>query len=97
MAEVWVRLPLGAFVGLDPHGEAWNDIDGLTQGYSIRMWESLVFRVHREHEIAGSNPVVLTLLLRWVLCWYVKAAVNRRDAGSIPASAACKVAILSGA
>ena len=27
-------------------------------------------------------------LLRWVLCWYGKATVNRRDAGSIPASAA---------
>ena len=26
----------------------------------IRTWESLVFRVLREHEIAGSNPAVLT-------------------------------------
>jgi hypothetical protein len=26
--------------------------------------------------------------MRWVLCWYGKATVNRRDAGSIPASAA---------
>ena len=59
------------------------------------MWESLVFRVFREHEIAGSNPAILTGasrtdddLMRWVLCWHGKAAVNRPDAGSIPASAA---------
>ena len=26
----------------------------------FRMWESLVFRVLREHESAGSNPVILT-------------------------------------
>ena len=54
----------------------------------FRVWESLVFRVLREHEIAGSNPAILTELMRWVLCWYGKAAVNRRVAGSIPASAA---------
>ena len=75
MAEVWVRLPLGAL--------------------NIRTWESLGFRVPREHEIVGSNPTVLTGasytdndLMRWVLCWYGKATVNRPDAGSIPASAA---------
>ena len=27
----------------------------------IRAWESLAFRVPREHEIAGSNPAVLTI------------------------------------
>ena len=27
----------------------------------FRVWESLVFRVLREHEIAGSNPAILTL------------------------------------
>ncbi len=26
--------------------------------------------------------------MRWGLCWYGQAAVNRSDAGSIPASAA---------
>ena len=29
-------------------------------GLLIRTWESLVFRVLRAHEIAGSNPAVLT-------------------------------------
>lgn len=62
------------------------------------MWESLGIRVLREHEIAGSNPVILTgndhmthvrcRLLRWGPCWYGQAAVNRRVAGSIPATAA---------
>ncbi len=60
----------------------------------------------REHEIAGSNPAVLTghedrrtiegnkiegggkLEIRWVLCWYGRAAVNRFVAGSIPAAGA---------
>ena len=27
---------------------------------NLRVWESLVFRVLREHEIAGSNPAILT-------------------------------------
>ena len=27
-----------------------------------RTWESLVFRVLREHETAGSNPAVLTVI-----------------------------------
>jgi hypothetical protein len=40
MAEVRVRLPLGA--------------------HDFRVWESMVFRVLREHEIAGSNPAILT-------------------------------------
>ena len=31
---------------------------------------------------------LFTLQLRWVLCWYGKATVNRRDAGSIRATAA---------
>ncbi len=41
-------------------------------------------------KIAGSNPVVLTGLMRWDPCWYGLAAVNRPDAGSIPAAAAFK-------
>ena len=44
MAEVRVRLPLGAL--------------------NSRTWESLVFRVLRAHEIAGSNPAILTFLIR---------------------------------
>ena len=68
MAEVRVRLPLGAL--------------------DFSVWESLGIRVPRTHEIVGSNPTTLTDLMRWVLCWYGKAAVNRRDAGSIPATAA---------
>ena len=67
MAEVRVRLPLGAL--------------------ESRTWESLVFRVLREHESAGSNPAVLTRL-RWGLCWYGQAPVKRHGAGSIPATAA---------
>ena len=27
-------------------------------------------------------------LMRWGLCWHGRAALNRRDAGSIPAAAA---------
>ena len=83
MAESRVQLPLGAF--------------------DLRVWESLVIRVHGAHEIVGSGtdrpkaglvPAILTpafggiIVLRWVLCWYGKATVNRRDAGSIPATAA---------
>ena len=33
-------------------------------------------------------------LMRWILCWYGKATVNRRDAGSIPAPAASKLKIV---
>ena len=33
-------------------------------GLLIRTWESLAFRVPREHETAGSNPAVLTSLIR---------------------------------
>ena len=46
-----------------------------------------------EHEIVGSNPTTLTNVMRWVLCWYGKATVNRRDAGSIPAIAAVLLTI----
>ena len=42
----------------------------------------------RAHETVGSNPATLTDVMRWVLCWYGKATVNRPDAGSIPAAAA---------
>jgi hypothetical protein len=52
------------------------------------VWESLVIRVPRAHENVGSIPTTLTGAMRWVLCWYGKATVNRRDAGSIPATAA---------
>jgi hypothetical protein len=29
--------------------------------------------------------------MRWSLCWYRQPAVNRSDAGSIPAAAACDI------
>lgn len=50
MADVRVRLPLGAFVSAVK----------AEQTTLLRVWESLVFRVRREHEIAGSNPAILT-------------------------------------
>ena len=53
----------------------------------LRVWESLVFRVLRAHEIAGSNPAILTDDCG-APCLYGRAAVNRFVAGSIPASAA---------
>ena len=66
-------------------------------GLLIRTWESLVLRVLRVHEIVGSNPTVLTGasrtdndMMRWPPCWYGRAAVNRADAGSIPAAAALR-------
>ena len=31
-------------------------------------------------------------MMRWVLCWYGRATVNRLAAGSIPASAAALIA-----
>ena len=37
----------------------------------------------------GNSPLRHTSM-RWVPCWYGKAAVNRRDAGSIPATAASR-------
>lgn len=49
MADVWVRLPLGALVSASSGGT----------DETFRVWESLVFRVRREHEIAGSNPAIL--------------------------------------
>ena len=67
MADVRVRLPLGALV--------------------FGVWESLESAVLREQEIVGSNPTAPTRL-RWGPCWYGQAAVNRPDAGSIPATAA---------
>ena len=30
--------------------------------FDFRVWESLVIRVRREHETAGSNPAILTPL-----------------------------------
>ena len=61
MAEVWVRLPLGALYLLGLSVAARPRQRNL-RAPIIRMWESLVFRVLRVHEIAGSNPIVLTFL-----------------------------------
>ena len=67
----------GSWVGSNPTGR-----------FEFSVWESLAIRVPRAHEIVGSNPATLTDVMRWVLCWYGKATVNRPDAGSIPAAAA---------
>ena len=67
----------GSWVGSNPTGR-----------FDFSVWESLGIRVPWEHEIVGSNPTTLTDVMRWVLCWYGKATVNRPDAGSIPATAA---------
>ena len=40
-----------------------------------------------EQEIVSSNLTTPTAL-RWSTCWYVQAAVNRPDTGSIPVTAA---------
>lgn len=45
------------------------------------------WRRRREPEIVRSNRTALARL-RWGLCWYRQAAVNRPFAGSIPATAA---------
>ena len=57
----------------------------------FRVWGSLASRVFRKHEIVGSNPTILTDLMRWVPCWYGRAAVNRFVAGSIPATTATSI------
>ena len=67
----------GSCVGSNPTGR-----------FYFSVWERLEIRVPRAHETVGSNPATLTDVMRWVLCWYGKATVNRRDAGSIPATAA---------
>ena len=57
-------------------------------GAFFRTWDSLVIPPALEagdRWFESSRP---DSLMRWVLCWYGKATVNRRDAGSIPASAA---------
>jgi hypothetical protein len=73
MQEARVQLPLDAFDS--GCRKAWNSAGHRAQ------------HGRREHEIAGSNPAILTLL-RWGLCWYGQAPVKRHVAGSIPAAAA---------
>ncbi len=58
-------------------------------GLLIRTWESLVFRVLRAHEIAGSNPVVLTHTIR---CGQMvrRRPVKPKIGGSIPPTGALR-------
>ena len=77
----------GSWVGSNPTGRFHSASSGGTNKNGS-VWESLVIRVPRAHENVGSIPTTLTDVMRWVLCWYGKATVNRRDAGSIPATAA---------
>ena len=99
MAEVWVRLPLGALetvpngMSLQTRSMVEHQIHALElygfesrpihlranirvgssirfcdlHGLHIRVWESLAFRVRREHETAGSNPAILTIAVGPVL------------------------------
>src|SRR3954466_11490779 len=71
MADVRVRLPLGTSFD-SGCGKAWP------------------IRLPWEQESAGSNPAIptgcLTRRFRWSSCWYEYPAVNRGDAGSIPAA-----------
>ena len=65
MAEVRVQLPLGALGGMAFASVGRCFACRLTAARmstlpNNRTWESLVFRVLRAHEIAGSNPAVLT-------------------------------------
>ena len=67
MAEVRVQLPLGALqspertCSLADVNATWTN-GTVCFGLVGRTWESLVFRVPRAHEIAGSTPAVLTLI-----------------------------------
>ena len=67
MAEVRVRLPLGAL--------------------EFRTWGSLASRVFRKHEIAGSNPAVLTDVIRCGLT-VRQLPVKEMSEGSIPSTGA---------
>ena len=61
-----MRLPLGALqspVQSRCAGQRENvGRRAVCIGLAGRMKESLVFRVFREHEIAGSNPAILTCI-----------------------------------
>ena len=53
--------------GTDWQDASWSALPGRKSGFDtrsralvFRTWESLAFRVPRAHEIAGSNPAVLT-------------------------------------
>jgi hypothetical protein len=72
MADVRVRLPLGTSVRLG-------------------MWESLANPPASgagERRFESGRPDCLRRRFRWSSCWYERPAVNREDAGSIPAAGA---------
>ena len=74
-AATWVRVPPGALGSLTIRlsTKRAHDVAAACRlamadvrvrlplgALRFRTWESLAFRVPREHEIAGSNPAVLT-------------------------------------
>ena len=55
------------------------------------MWESLANPPASgagERRFESGHPDCLTRRFRWSSCWYERPAVNREDAGSIPAAGA---------
>ena len=67
MQKTRVQFSLGALRdGAVAARKAHNlEVDGSNPSpATLRTWESLVFRVLRVHEIVGSNPAVLTHLIR---------------------------------
>ena len=69
MQETRVQFSLGALRGraVAAHKAHNLEVDGSIPSPAtlFRTWESLEFRVRREHEIVGSNPTVLTEKYRW--------------------------------
>ena len=101
-ADVRVQLPLGAlkpisvWASLELRVLREHEIGGSNPSAPTfsRVWRSLASRKLGELErptlrvgARVSNPATLTLL-RWGLCWYRQAAVNRPFTGSIPVAAA---------
>ena len=75
MADVRVRLPLGTC--------------RRTRGLGV--WESLANPPASgagERRFESGHPDCLTRRFRWSPCWYGRPAVNRENAGSIPAAGA---------
>ena len=75
MADVRVRLPLGT----------------CRRTRRLGMWESLANPPASgagERRFESGHPDCLTRRFRWSPCWYGRPAVNRGDAGSIPAAGA---------
>ena len=68
MEKTRVQFSLGALRGraVAAHKAHNLEVDGsIPSPATFRTWESLAFRVVRNHEIVGSNPTVLTDEYRW--------------------------------